>query len=65
MRAIAGLLLFGFVLFRYGKTQQRLPHMLFGLALMIYPYFTGGWVLTLAIGTALIVALWLYVRSGG
>lgn len=54
----------GFVLFRYGKTQQRIPHVVFGLLLMIYPYFTGGWVLTLAIGVALVTALWLMVRSG-
>jgi hypothetical protein len=54
----------GFVLFRYGKAQQRIPHLVFGLVLMVYPYFTGGWVLTLAIGAGLVASLWLIVRSG-
>ncbi len=54
----------GFVLFRYGKAQERLPHLLVGLAVMIFPYFTGGWVLTLVIGAALMVGLWLVVRAG-
>ena len=54
----------GYVLFSYGKKQQRIPHVVFGLAVMIYPYFTGGWILTLAIGVVLVTALWLLVRSG-
>jgi hypothetical protein len=30
----------GFVLFVYGKKQQRWPHLAAGLLLMVYPYFT-------------------------
>lgn len=64
---IVGLLVsaVGFVLFRYGRAQQRIPHFVCGLVLMIYPYFTGGWLLTLGIGVALLSSLWLVVRYGG
>ena len=30
----------GFVLFVYGKKQQRWPQLTAGLLLMVYPYFT-------------------------
>jgi hypothetical protein len=30
----------GFVLFVYGKKQQRWPHLAAGLLFMVYPYFT-------------------------
>lgn len=30
----------GFVMFVYGKRQNRWPHLVTGLLLMIYPYFT-------------------------
>ena len=30
----------GFVLFVYGKKQERWPHMLAGILFSIYPYFT-------------------------
>jgi hypothetical protein len=29
----------GFVLFRYGKKQDRWPQLVAGFALMVYPYF--------------------------
>ncbi len=63
---IVGLLVsaIGFVLFRYGRAQQRIPHLVCGVVLMISPYFTGGWLLTLGVGAALLVGLWLVVRYG-
>ena len=54
----------GFVLFVYGKKQQRWPHMLAGIAFTVYPYFTPGIAALLGIGAALSVALWLAVRAG-
>jgi hypothetical protein len=54
----------GFVLFVYGRKQARLPQLLVGLALMIYPYFVPNPVVTLAIGGALCAGLWLAVRLG-
>ena len=54
----------GFVLFVYGKKQQRWPQLIAGLAMMIYPYFAPT-VPTLAAGGALIAgALW-YILSLG
>ena len=32
----------GFVLFVYGKKQERMPHMLAGIVFTIYPYFTSS-----------------------
>lgn len=54
----------GFVLLVYGRKQQRLPHMLAGLALMIYPYFTPSIAALLGVGAAICAADWLAVRSG-
>ena len=54
----------GFVLFVYGKKQQRWPHLIAGLLLMVYPYFTTGvWPLVGA-GVAIAVGLWYVIRLG-
>ena len=54
----------GFVLFVYGKKQERWPHLVAGVAFMVYPYFTNSaWSLLLA-GAGLGVALWYVVRLG-
>jgi hypothetical protein len=51
----------GFVLFVYGKKQERWPQLAAGLALLIYPYFTESLLglvgVCLAIGVSLFVAL--------
>ena len=39
----------GFVLFVYGKKQERLPQLLGGIALMVYPYFVSTLTATLAV----------------
>ena len=54
----------GFVLFVYGKKQQRWPHMIAGLLFMVYPYFTPGLVSLVAIGAVIGLALWGAVRQG-
>ena len=54
----------GFVLFTYGKKQDRFPHLGAGLVLMIYPYFVGSAVPMLLVGAAIVGGLWLAVRSG-
>ena len=54
----------GFVLFVYGKKQDRWPHLVAGLALMAYPYLVSSLQATLLIGVAIIAALWLAVRQG-
>ena len=54
----------GFVLFVYGKKQQRWPHMVAGLLFMVYPYFATS-LLTLAAGGAAIgFFLWYAARLG-
>ena len=54
----------GLGLFIYGKKQARLPQVVTGFVLMLYPYFVpNGWVM-LAIAVALLGVLWLVVRFG-
>ena len=54
----------GFVLFVYGKKQERWPHMLAGILFSIYPYFTPSILSMTLIGVALGAGLWLAVRGG-
>ncbi|MBK5295613.1 MAG: hypothetical protein JJE40_00565 [Vicinamibacteria bacterium] len=54
----------GFVLFVYGRKQQRWPHMIAGLLFMVYPYFTPGLVSLVAVGAVVGLALWGAVRQG-
>lgn len=54
----------GFVLFVYGKKQGRWPHLVAGLLLMVYPYFTPSLIALVAGGGAIGVALWYLIRMG-
>ena len=54
----------GFVLFVYGKKQERWPQLVAGLVLMVYPYFVGSAVPMLLVGSAIVGGLWLAVRGG-
>ena len=54
----------GFVLFVYGKKQQRWPHLVVGVAMTVYPYFATSVTSLVAVGVVLGVALWLAVRAG-
>jgi len=54
----------GFVLFVYGKRQERWPPLAAGLLLMVYPYFTPGLVSLIATGAAIVLVLWYAVRLG-
>jgi hypothetical protein len=54
----------GFVLFVYGKKQERLPQLLAGIALMVYPYFVSSVAMTLGVAVAIVAALWLALRQG-
>jgi len=50
----------GFVLFVYGKKQDRWAHLGAGLALMVYPYlFSNVWLLW-GVGIGLLVMLWFH-----
>ena len=54
----------GFVLFVYGKKQQRWPQLVGGLAFMVYPYFTPTALSLTIVGAALGVAVWLAIGMG-
>jgi len=54
----------GFVLFVYGKKQQRWTFVAFGLAFIAYPYFTASLVALIGVGVALGAALWAAVAAG-
>ena len=51
----------GFGYFWYGRKQQRPIPLLCGIALMVYPYFVGGWWAMLAVGL-LLMAIPYFVR---
>jgi hypothetical protein len=54
----------GFVLFIYGKKQERWIHMAAGVALMVYPYFVST-VIQMLLGAGLIGgAFWWALQSG-
>jgi len=54
----------GFVLFVYGKKQQRWPYLVAGILLMVYPYFADSVLTLAAIGTVIGVALMVAIRLG-
>jgi hypothetical protein len=56
--------LVGSAFFIYGRRQSRLPHMLTGALLVVYPYFVSSVALMVAIAAGLVAALWGAVRLG-
>ena len=54
----------GFVLFVYGKKQQRWPQMITGLLLMGYPYFATTAMSLTVVGILICAGLWLALRMG-
>ena len=50
----------GFVAFRFGRRMGRLAPVLIGIALMAYPYFVEGAVLTWGLGALGTAALWFF-----
>jgi hypothetical protein len=56
--------LVGMALLMYGRKSTRIPHMVVGLILIVYPYFVGNLFATIAIAVALIGALALVSRLG-
>jgi hypothetical protein len=53
----------GFVLFRYGRKQMRMPQLVAGIVLMVYPYFVSGVGPMLAVAAAVGGLLWLALRN--
>ena len=54
----------GFVLFMYGKKQERPPQLLAGIVLMVYPYFVPDLLWNVVVFVAIVAATWIAVRQG-
>ena len=54
----------GFVLFVYGKKQNRWPQLAGGLLFMIYPYFTQSVAALVGVGAALAAAIYYALQAG-
>ena len=54
----------GFVLFVYGKKQERWPQLAAGVLLMAYPFFATTVVSLILVGCLLCGGLWLALRLG-
>jgi hypothetical protein len=54
----------GLALFRYGRKSERLPQVVGGVALMVYPYFVGSAATSLVVGVLICVAVWVAIRMG-
>ncbi len=54
----------GLALFSYGRRAQRIPHLITGLILMVYPYFTPTSTQTAVVGGMIGGALWLALYLG-
>jgi hypothetical protein len=54
----------GFVLFVYGKKQGRMPQLVAGLLLMVYPYLATNVTTLVAGGGAIWLGLWFANQLG-
>jgi hypothetical protein len=54
----------GFVLFVYGKKQQRWLLMLSGILFTVYPYFTESIAALVGVGAVLSLVTWAAIRGG-
>lgn len=50
-------------LFMFGKKAQRMPYVLVGLTMCIYPYFISSPLLVIAIAVVLVVPLYTFRHS--
>ena len=56
--------LVGMALLLYGRKEVRVPHIVVGLILVVYPYFVGIWWLQILIAVMLLSGLSLVSRLG-
>jgi hypothetical protein len=54
----------GFGLLAYGRKQARMPQLVVGLLLLVYPYFITAMTPMLIVGGALLAILFVVVRLG-
>jgi hypothetical protein len=62
----AGILisLIGAALLLYGRKETRVPHMVAGVILIVFPYFVGIWWLAILIAVVIVVGLAVVSRLG-
>ena len=56
--------LIGVALLNYGRKEVRVPHLVVGFILLVYPFFIPNWIATLAIAAALVGGLAFVTRLG-
>jgi hypothetical protein len=54
----------GFILLHYGRKMARIPQLVVGLVMMIYPYVVPGVLANVLVAAGLLALLWLAVRLG-
>jgi hypothetical protein len=54
----------GAALLLYGRKEVRVPHIVAGLILMVFPYFVGIWWLAILIAVIIIAGLSVVSRLG-
>lgn len=54
----------GFVLFSYGRKMNRVPQVVIGLVLMVFPYFVPSVLVMVGIAALLCGLLYLATRAG-
>ncbi|HVV48851.1 MAG TPA: amino acid transport protein [Polyangia bacterium] len=54
----------GFILLHYGRKMARVPQVVAGLAMLIYPYFVPGVLANVLVAAGIVAVLWLAVRLG-
>lgn len=54
----------GFVLLHYGRKMARVPQLVVGLAMLIYPYFVPGALANALVAVGLLGVLWVVVKLG-
>ena len=54
----------GYVLFHYGRKQVRIPQLVAGVVLMVYPYFTPTTASLASVGLVIGVLLYVFLQLG-
>jgi len=54
----------GFVFFNYGRKKTRPMFLIFGIIMMIYPYFVSGFFLMIGIAALMCAILYWLSKSG-
>jgi hypothetical protein len=54
----------GFILLNYGRKFARVPQIVVGLAMLIYPYFVPGVLANMLVAAGLLALLWVAVKLG-